>query len=106
MSIPLPLKKVYVMSNKQEEQKFSDPNFTLNPNGYLEFNSNLLINNRYKIESEIKLDKQAGTTAKGRYSTVFRAKDLKDGQIKCIKINRNEPEDQKKQESKEESKKD
>eukprot|EP01084_Bolivina_argentea_P070561 128297_1 len=95
------------MSINKQEQKFADANFTLNAKGYIEFNKKLIIDNRYKVTAEIEIDKDLGTTAKGRYGSVFRVKDLKDGQIKALKINRIPPadEDQKRQAAKEQLKK-
>eukprot|EP01083_Nonionella_stella_P160650 525403_1 len=91
----------------KHETKFDDINFSLNAKGYIEFNENLVIDSRYKLQQEIVLDPELGTTAKGRYGSVFRVKDLKDGKIKALKINRIPPEeeDAKRQAAKEQLKK-
>merc|ERR1719464_1743519 len=78
----------------RDKQKFDDDNFSLNHKGYIEFNANLLIDERYKLIAEIVLDESLGTTAKGRYGSVFRVRDLKDGTIKALKINRIPPEEE------------
>jgi len=95
-----------VMTHSGQERKFEDDNFSLNSKGYIEFNKNLIIDSRYKLQQEIVLDEELGTTAKGRYGSVFRVKDLKDGEIKALKINRIPPEeeDAKRQAAKEELK--
>lgn len=83
-----------MLASSREQAKFDDDNFSLNHKGYIEFNSNLLIDSRYKLMAEIVLDEELGTTAKGRYGSVFRVRDLKDGTIKALKINRIPPEEE------------
>eukprot|EP00485_Elphidium_margaritaceum_P013078 CAMPEP_0202708456 /NCGR_PEP_ID=MMETSP1385-20130828/20662_1 /ASSEMBLY_ACC=CAM_ASM_000861 /TAXON_ID=933848 /ORGANISM="Elphidium margaritaceum" /LENGTH=649 /DNA_ID=CAMNT_0049367431 /DNA_START=14 /DNA_END=1963 /DNA_ORIENTATION=+ len=88
-----------------DTQKFDDMNFSLNAKGYIVFNEQLVIDERYKLEKEIVLDDQ-GNTAKGRYGSVFRVKDLTNGKIRALKINRIPPEEEhaKRQAAKEELK--
>jgi len=77
-----------------ENGVFEDENFSLNAKGYIEFNKDLVIDSRYRLQQEIILDEDLGTTAKGRYGSVFRVVDLQDGQIKALKINRIPPEEE------------
>jgi len=71
-----------------------DQHFQLNAKGYIMFNQNLVIDQRYRLQQEIILDETTGTTAKGRYGSVFRVLDLQDGMIKALKINRIPPEEE------------
>lgn len=73
----------------------SDDNFTMNAKGYIQFNENLIIANRYQLKSEIVVDEQLGTIAKGRYGSVFVVRDLhfkNEIVLKALKINRIPPE--------------
>ena len=81
-------------SFKDENGKFADKHFKLNAKGYIVFNQNLVIDSRYRLQQEIILDETTGTTAKGRYGSVFRVLDLQDGLIKALKINRIPPEEE------------